>query len=40
MKKLVCELCGSTDIVKQEGLFVCQACGTKYSTEEAKKQMK
>lgn len=39
MKKLVCELCGSTDIVKQEGLFVCQACGTKYSTEEAKKMM-
>lgn len=39
MKKLACELCGSTDIVKQDGLFICQACGTKYSTEEAKKMM-
>lgn len=39
MKKLACELCGSTDIIKQDGVFVCQACGTKYSVEEAKKLM-
>lgn len=39
MKKLVCELCGSDDIVKQEGCFVCQQCGTKYSLEEAKRMM-
>ena len=39
MKKLTCEMCGSTDIVKQDGLFVCQSCGTKYSVEEAKKMM-
>lgn len=39
MKKLVCELCGSDDIVKQEGCFVCQQCGTKYSIEEAKRMM-
>lgn len=37
MKELQCELCGSTDIIKQEGLFVCQSCNTKYSLEEAKK---
>ena len=39
MKRLTCEMCGSTDIVKQDGLFVCQSCGTKYSVEEARKMM-
>lgn len=39
MKQLACEMCGSTDIVKQDGMFVCQSCGTKYSVEEAKKMM-
>ena len=39
MKQLVCEMCGSTDIVKQEGVFVCQICGCKYSVEEARKMM-
>lgn len=39
MKALVCELCGSNNIIKQDGFFVCQNCGTKYSTEEAKKMM-
>lgn len=37
MKSLVCELCGGNNVIKQDGLFVCQYCGTKYSTEEAKK---
>ena len=37
MKAIVCELCGSNDIVKQGDFFVCQHCGTKYTTEEAKK---
>ena len=32
-------MCGAKDIVKQDGYFVCQACGTKYSPEEAKKLM-
>ena len=32
-------MCGSTDLVKKEGLFECQSCGTKYSVEEAKKMM-
>ena len=39
MKKLTCELCGSNDFVKEEGLFVCQSCGTKYSPDEARKMM-
>lgn len=37
MKAIVCELCGSNDIVKQGEFFVCQHCGTKYTVEEAKK---
>ena len=37
MQAMVCELCGSNDIVKQDGLYVCQHCGTKYSVEDAKK---
>lgn len=36
MKAMVCEMCGSQDLVKQDGMFVCQNCGTKYSVEEAK----
>lgn len=37
MKKLQCELCGSTDIVKTaDDLFRCQHCGCKYTTEQAK----
>lgn len=39
MKSFVCEMCGGTDLVKQDGFFVCQHCGTKYSLEEAKKLM-
>ena len=39
MKQLKCEMCGSTDLLKQDGMFVCQTCGTKYSVEEAKKMM-
>lgn len=39
MNKIRCEMCGSTELVKQDGLFVCQYCGCKYSPEEAKKLM-
>lgn len=39
MKALQCEMCGSQDMLKQDGYFVCQHCGTKYSVEEAKKMM-
>ena len=36
MKAIVCEMCGSNDVVKQDGFYVCQHCNTKYSVEEAK----
>lgn len=39
MKVLSCEMCGSSNLVKENGLFVCKSCGTKYSVEEAKKMM-
>lgn len=39
MKQLTCEMCGSTDLMKQDGVFVCQSCGCKYSIEEARKMM-
>ena len=39
MDKLTCEMCGSTDLMKTDGVFVCQTCGTKYSVEEAKRMM-
>ena len=34
MNKLKCEICGGTDIVKKDGVFVCETCGVKYSVEE------
>ena len=39
MKQLTCEMCGGTDLIKQDGVFVCQNCGMKYSVEEAPKLM-
>lgn len=39
MKALKCEMCDSNDLIKQDGYYVCQHCGTKYSVEEAKKLM-
>ena len=37
MKQIVCEFCGSNDLVKEDGCFICQYCGAKYSPEEAKR---
>ncbi len=39
MAALHCEMCGGTDLIKQDGVFVCQNCGMKYSVEDAKKMM-
>lgn len=39
MKKIVCEMCNASDFVKQDGLFVCQCCGMKYTLEETRKMM-
>ena len=40
MRKIVCDLCDSTEFVKEGGMFICQGCGTKYSLEEAKSMMR
>lgn len=32
-------MCGSSDLIKQDGVFVCENCGMKYSLEDAKKMM-
>lgn len=37
MKAMICEMCQSNELVKQDGMYVCQYCGTKYSVEEARK---
>lgn len=34
-----CEVCGSTDIIKQEGFFTCQLCGIRYSLDEIRKML-
>ena len=39
LKHMKCEMCGGSDLVKQDGLFVCQHCGAKYTVEEARKMM-
>lgn len=39
MKKIVCEMCDGSDFLKQDGMYVCQECGAKYTVEEAKKLM-
>ena len=33
MKALICEMCEGAELIKQDGNYVCQACGTKYSVE-------
>ena len=37
MKLLKCEVCGSAELTKKDGLFVCDYCGAKYSVEEVRK---
>ena len=38
-KRLVCEICEGTNLIKEDGAFICQGCGCRYSIEEAKKLM-
>lgn len=40
MKKMICEVCGESSFLKENGVFVCQTCGMKYSLAEAKKLVK
>lgn len=39
MKAIRCEMCESTDFLKNDGIYICQGCGAKYSVDEAKKLM-
>ena len=36
MVEIQCEMCGSNNLIKHDGEYVCQHCETRYSTEEAK----
>lgn len=36
VKKVSCDICGGNDLVKLDGVFVCQSCGCKYSADELK----
>lgn len=40
MKKIICELCESMEFIKENGMFVCQGCGTKYTAEEVRGMMR
>lgn len=37
MQAIKCELCGSNQLIKENGYYQCEHCGTKYTLEEAKK---
>lgn len=37
MRKIVCEMCGSNNLIKENGYYVCEYCKTKYTVEEAQK---
>lgn len=37
MSIIKCEMCGSNQLTKIDGLYQCQFCGTKYTPDEAKK---
>lgn len=34
-----CEVCGSTELIKQDGAFTCKGCGCQYTVEEVRKMM-
>lgn len=37
MSQITCEICGGSDFVKQNDMFVCESCGMKYTAEEIRK---
>ena len=37
MKAMVCEMCNGNEIVKTNGVYVCQHCGARYAADEARK---
>ena len=38
MSKLTCDVCNSDNIIKQDGIFICQNCGAKYSVADMQKK--
>lgn len=36
MAKMLCEICGSSNFIKENNYFVCQKCGMKYTVDQAK----
>lgn len=39
MKQLLCEICGDSNLLKHEDVFICQNCGAQYSIENVKKML-
>ena len=39
MQAIKCEVCGSTDLIKKDGVFVCRYCGMQYSLPEVQKML-
>ncbi len=39
MQAIKCEVCGSSDLIKQDGIFVCRYCGMQYSLPEVQKML-
>ncbi|MCR4898449.1 MAG: hypothetical protein K5892_04400 [Acholeplasmatales bacterium] len=39
MKKILCEMCGSENLMKQSGMVICQDCGMRYTVEEIKSKI-
>ena len=37
MKAIICEVCGSTQFLKQDDLYICEGCGMKYTVPEISK---
>ena len=40
MRRIICDICGSQSIIKENGVFVCTECGAQYSLSEAQKLLK
>ena len=39
MAQIVCEICGSSEMIKKDGVFQCECCGMKYSLEEIRSML-
>ena len=39
MQAIKCEVCGSSDLIKKDGIFVCRYCGMQYSLPEVQKML-